>query len=280
MILASHGIIGSQITQFVGLLDAYPNAAAAYSLRLLRSAYTGSAIRVRISTTGNPEYNIGFVDGELDVATLEGYCTGGLNAFVKTLYDQSGNARDATQTTAANQPQIVSSGSVILENGKPAIQSNKKRLFNTSVSTMPPTTDFFVHKPISLAVGVFEAYYDGGVTNDKRGYFGHNNINPPQDVVFDGTILTGNNSTTTEKVASILRNGSSSNFYYNGVLQASGNTGIYTILNGISFGTDYLGVNGSNLYYQEFIRYDSDQSSNRTGIETNIAQFYNISLSS
>ena len=30
------------------LLDSYPNAAVAYSLRKLRSAYTGSAIRVRM----------------------------------------------------------------------------------------------------------------------------------------------------------------------------------------------------------------------------------------
>ena len=59
MILSTHGIVGSQIQSFVGLLDTYPNAAAAYSVRKLRTAYTGSAIRVRRSSD-NAEQNIGF----------------------------------------------------------------------------------------------------------------------------------------------------------------------------------------------------------------------------
>jgi hypothetical protein len=122
MILASHGIIGSQITQFVGLLDTYSGAAAAYSLRRLSGTYSGKAIRVR--RTDLEELDIGFTDlGELDTAALLAFTgTGALdNGFVKTWYDQSGNAQNATQTTALNQPQIVSAGSVILENGKPTI---------------------------------------------------------------------------------------------------------------------------------------------------------------
>ena len=66
MILASHGIIASQIQSFVGLLDLYPSAAAAYSVRKLRAAYTGNAIRVRRSSD-NTEQNIGFdATGNLD----------------------------------------------------------------------------------------------------------------------------------------------------------------------------------------------------------------------
>ena len=43
MIRATIGILASQ-GGFVGLLDTYSGAAAAYSLRLLRSGYTGDAI--------------------------------------------------------------------------------------------------------------------------------------------------------------------------------------------------------------------------------------------
>ena len=106
MILSTHGIVGSQITQFVGLLDTYSGSTAAYSLRLLRTDYTGSAIRVR-RASDNTEQDIGFVNNELDTASLTSFCSG-TNGFVKTWYDQSGNGRDATQSTAANQPQIVS----------------------------------------------------------------------------------------------------------------------------------------------------------------------------
>jgi len=119
MILATHGIVGSQIQSFVGLLDTYPNAAAAYSVRKLRSDYTGSAIRVRRSSD-NTESDIGFSGENLDTTSLSSFCSG-TNGFVTTWYDQSGNANNATQTTAANQPQIVSSGNVILKNTKPTL---------------------------------------------------------------------------------------------------------------------------------------------------------------
>lgn len=102
------------------LLDLYPSAAAAYSVRLLRSAYSGSAIRVRRSSD-NAESDIGFSGGNLDTSALTSFCSG-TNGFVTTWYDQSGNANNATRTTAANQPQIVSSGSVINVNSKPCLQ--------------------------------------------------------------------------------------------------------------------------------------------------------------
>ena len=134
MILSTHGIIGSQIQSFVGLLDTYPNAAAAYSVRKLRAAYTGNAIRVRRSSD-NTESDIGFTAlGNLDTTALTTFCSG-TNGFVTTWYDQSGNANNATQTTAANQPQIVSSGSVINVNSKPCLQFTRSSQQTLSYST-------------------------------------------------------------------------------------------------------------------------------------------------
>ena len=126
------GTIGSKIAQSY-LLDSFPNAAAAYSLRLLRINYTGFAIRVRNSS--NSEADIGFVDNVLDTASLLSHCGSG-NGFVTTWYDQSGNARNAIQTTAANQPQIVSSGSIYLLNSKPTIIANPTQNWSfTAVSS-------------------------------------------------------------------------------------------------------------------------------------------------
>lgn len=139
MILATHGIVGSQIQSFVGLLDLYPNAAAAYSVRKLRTAYTGSAIRVRRSSD-NAESDIGFTAlGNLDTTSLTSFCGAG-NGFVTTWYDQSGNARNATQTTAVNQPQIVSSGSVLTMNSKPCTVFSNSR-FNISSNFWTYTGD-------------------------------------------------------------------------------------------------------------------------------------------
>jgi len=110
------------VPAFTGLLDDYPGAAAAYSVRLLDSTYTGDCIRVR-RASDNTEQDIGFDgNGDLDTGALTSFCTG-TNGFVKTWYDQSGNARDATQTTTANQPKIYdSSTGVLTEHGKPCAQ--------------------------------------------------------------------------------------------------------------------------------------------------------------
>lgn len=112
----------------LALLDAYPNAAAAYSLRKLTTAYTGSAIRVRRSSD-NTEQDIGFTANQLNTSALTTFCGSG-DGFVTTWYDQSGNTRNATQTTAVNQPQIVNSGSVLTENAKPTVSftSTNKRM--------------------------------------------------------------------------------------------------------------------------------------------------------
>jgi hypothetical protein len=99
------------------------NSAAAYSLRKLRSAYTGPAIRVRRSSD-NAEVDIGFtVSGNLDTGTLVAHVGSG-SGFVTTWYDQSGNGRNATQTTAGSQPRIVNAGVLDIANGKPAVRFN------------------------------------------------------------------------------------------------------------------------------------------------------------
>jgi hypothetical protein len=105
---------------FVGVLDTYTGASVAYSVRLLKSDYTGSAIRVRRSSD-NTEQDIGFdAVGNLNETALTDFCGAG-NGFVTTWYDQSGNARNATQSTAANQPQIVASGVINKVNTKPSL---------------------------------------------------------------------------------------------------------------------------------------------------------------
>lgn len=102
-------------------LDAVTGAAAAYGLRLLRTAYAGPAIRVRRSSD-NAESDIGFTAaGDLDTVALLAF-TGAGSGFVTVWYDQSGNARNAVQATAANQPRIVNAGVVDTMGGRPTLR--------------------------------------------------------------------------------------------------------------------------------------------------------------
>lgn len=83
---------------------------AAYSLRNLDSAYSGSAIRVRRSSDST-EQDIGFTLGDLDTAALLTFCGAG-DGFITKWYDQSGNGKDLVQATTSRQPKIVAAGAL------------------------------------------------------------------------------------------------------------------------------------------------------------------------
>jgi hypothetical protein len=68
--------------------------------------------------------------GELDAEALLAFVGTG-NGFVTMWYDQSGNGRNATQTTLVNQPQIVASGAVITMNGRPVVSFDGNDILNT-----------------------------------------------------------------------------------------------------------------------------------------------------
>jgi len=115
MIGTKLGIYSQKGAEIPLLLDLFPNAESAYALDKLRNAYTGSCIRVRRSSD-NAELDIGFVGNNFDTASLLTFVGAG-NGFVSKRYDQSANSFDLLQASAANQPQIVSSGSIVTESG-------------------------------------------------------------------------------------------------------------------------------------------------------------------
>ena len=287
MILATHGIIGSQIVQLTGfLLNDFPNAYAAYSLRKLRAAYTGSAIRVR-RASDNTEQNIGFVNNVLDTSSLTSFCSG-TNGFVTTWYDQSGNGYNPTQLTAANQPQIVSSGSVILENGKPSLQftsaSSQVLNYNGLVYT---TNTLFATSVFSLnsspIFSVILSQNSGGT--GRSSILGVDGSTPRKSAYFfnNGTSYTNLSSgTISDNTQTLMTNYSFSNNYYNALNGSSGNNDItgqsFTPTSALGTG---IGGQPSNANYftgkiQEIVVWNSNQSSSKTGIETNINDFYSI----
>jgi len=118
---AANSITSNFIPEY--LLDIYSNAAFAGALRRLNSDYTNALIEVRRGGDNNV-MEIGYNDiGDLDTDEIIAFANNGDgNAFIKILFDQSGNGRDLSQGTDNKQPQIVSSGSVLTRGGKPAIQ--------------------------------------------------------------------------------------------------------------------------------------------------------------
>ena len=279
MILSTHGIVGSQIASASLLLDLYPSAAVAYSVRKLRTLYTGNAIRVRRSSD-NTETDIGFSGANLDTTALTSFCTGTLG-FVTTWYDQSGNGFNATQTTAANQPQIFFGGSVILEGGKPTLQFDGSNDFftNTSINISQPITMFATAKTTSnVKPSVFT---DSNVSNRfvmYSGGNGDNNGNFAASYDTPGALVLTIPSNTNRNLFYQLANGGSSAFALNANTATTGNNGTNG-LNQLVIGNLRLTL-VPNYYllgnFQELVIYNSNQSSNRTGISNNTNTYYGI----
>ena len=259
------------------LLDLYPNAAAAYSLRKLRSGYTGSAIRVRRSSD-NTEQDIGFTStGDLNTTALTTF-VGANNGFVTTWYDQSGNNRNATQTTQANQPKIVNSGSIYTDSyGKPWIkgyENNSTSLISSAFTNIPQPfsahtvlnyTNLTVPSAYPYAVDLDNTNTNliaAGYYNNHRNYAGANLYNTTQAIT-QKTYLYSSIFNTTNSLFSVNTN------------VVTGNVGTFPAQKITLFNAKNLDA-ALNGYLQEFILYPSNQSANRIGIETNINSYYGI----
>ena len=105
------------VTAIEYILDTFTGATFAYEGRKLSSSST-SAYRVRRSSD-NTEQDIGFVGDELDTASLLSFVgtSGTDNGYVVTFYDQSGNGKHLSNTTASQQPKIVDAGQLVGDNG-------------------------------------------------------------------------------------------------------------------------------------------------------------------
>lgn len=129
------------------LLDLYPGASVAYSLRQLSSSYTGSAIRVRRSSD-NTEQDINFIGGVLDTSALLTFCGAG-NGFITRWYDQSGNLKDNIQSSLSAQPRIVLAGNLETLNSKPAINYPASTFTGTSLENVTAQSIFTVAQVVT-----------------------------------------------------------------------------------------------------------------------------------
>lgn len=260
------------------------SSSAAYSLRKLRNAYTGNAIRVRRSSD-NAEADIGFTtSGDLDTVALLAHCGAG-NGFVTTWYDQSGNARNATQTTAGAQPQIVNNGVLEIANGKPAIRFNGSSMYLGGVSlplsqlTLSSVLNDVTQQgairysigtdtgsPESGGRGIFSSFQFSG--NQSVGYIPDAGV----PVVQTGFLPTIGQSyvvslTTTATESSIRANGGN-----------NGTGGVIT-LNQL-----FIGQRGDDLWYYD--GYNSEtivfpsafSTTNRQTLERNQGAYYGITV--
>jgi hypothetical protein len=274
--------IGDYFTQNTPLLDTYSGAAAAYSLRLLDSTYTGALINVWNGTSYADIYPNVF--GELDTVALAAHC-GSNDGFIRYWYDQSGNSVTVSQTTTANMPKIYDGTTgVVTDNGKPAVLfdgTNDVLFQNTSLYTAGSQRNSFAVVRFDDLVsnnGVFTTDWTPRIAQNLR-----TDADKLYSVIFppsgSPTILTGSFTLSTNQ--SLIESeyaGTDFSLYLNGSLDVTAThaqaiTGACNSSIGTTFANNVGYMTGT---IQEIISYESNQSSNRTNIEDNINTFYNI----
>lgn len=255
------------------LNSTYSGALAAYSFRNLGTSDDEGyyCLMVRRSSD-NALKNIGFSSGVLDETTLTDFCGTG-DGFVVIWYDQSGNNKHAYQTTDSLQPQIVTSGTVITNNGKPALTYKSGGGDNLMIYDRMTTirSVFWVINPYSGTT----TGYNGFILGDSAT---HDFCAPAtaNSKYFDSTYAN-----TYVKNGSLYRNGSAI------TTTATARTNAQQLLSLFTTGnvnsnqiTKDRTLTGRSLdaagALQEIIIFDSDKSADRSTIESDINSFYSI----
>lgn len=242
------------------------------------------------TTTGKPQGNATF---NLGVATLGEFVgnikyssAGVTDAFVVVWYDQSSNGNDAQQLNAASQPKVVNAGFVVAEGKKPAVQFDGSDDV-LSGSSINPTNDLTMITVYNCASGTrFQNLFGQGVgfmgptqTNTDFSYGLNNNLIEPdiQNTNLQAVYLLSASTTRNKQELGELYYSRNANayVYVDGSLGHSVTTPDYPIRN-----AHVLSIGGTlfppNAKIQEAIVYNSDESANRTNIESDINNHYSI----
>ncbi len=254
-------------------LDQYgEDCDAAYSVRKLRTAYAGSAFRVR-RDSDDTEQDIGFdTDGNLDESALTTF-VGSNNGFIVTWYDQTTNGNNATQTSQSRQMRVVTSGTVEKIGTKVAPDAFATRTHyipDTTISVTPPQTTVALIKPDATS-GNF--HFMGENLSGTYRFGGHND----RLFLHGGSLISTTDGAIAQAhmIAAGLCNGASSYIRANGSELATGNTsGNSYNMNAFFGGHNTTSNMRGNM--QEILIYTADKSSDINNIESNINTYFSV----
>ena len=198
------------------------------------------------------------------------------DGYVTTFYDQSTNGNNSTQSTASAQPLIVENGVLVTEGGEAAID------FQTEVSNLS------INHSDLYGQATLDSFYVTNATGDAYIYPSLTNISTTFGMVaaissstqlsagYGSPDFYGNGSQITGTTRTEIRTATSGGqklVSHIGANTESSNWSNYNMNFGNYFNADHYSYTGK---LQEMIFFNADQSVQRTGIEKNINDHFNI----
>jgi hypothetical protein len=261
----------------LGIGRRYGGAVAAFSLRDI-GAEGGRVIRVRRDTGGGAgdDDEEDFSANQITSGALEAFVGSGNTGTVVRWYDQSGNGKDFIATADNFEPTIVSSGTLVTDNGKPAIEFGDIEHFDTDTSVqIVSQAQFFVLNATDQGTGANDLMgtKSGGLyqmrlrsdANDDYQY----RVNG--ESAFFGSVSEGN-----QIILSVDRDDSNNTKLFQDGSQ-TGDTKVGGITDDMI--TERLGKRATSPEefvgkMQEVIFFDGDKSSDRTSITNELNAYY------
>ena len=247
----------------LGIARRFGGSAAAYSLRDI-GAMNGRVVRVRRDSDDTEE---DFSANQVASGALEDFVGSGNDGFVSIWYDQSGNGNNATQASASNQPAIVQNGG-LNSDGVSFDGVNDYMDFTTDLTA--PFWSFIAHRATKNNSAVF------GVTASYDIWLGRRSTGAYIQVVT--SVLSGGSYTDAIVLITDKVNPDGAEIFSNGTSLKSGDNATVNIGSWGRLGSQgQLDTNkflGGNI--KEAVFYTTDKTSDRTEIETEINNHYNI----
>jgi hypothetical protein len=265
-------------TQSCGMFGTNSIADASYSFRKVNACYVGNVVTVR-RASDNATSTFTYATNFVDTSAIKTFI-GASDAFVVTLNDVSGNGYHMTQATNSQQPKIATAGSLIYADGKLAIlfDGSNDILEAGSFTAEMPFSFFAVSKRASanlftiMSIGNSLSLGNANVQNFNSGSQVRASYN--NGVTFYGATVGTANTNLNLCTALFYSNTA---FASNGTSTASTSTTGSLVANTFSLGAIHRsGFIYSDGYFVEAAAYKSDQSSNRTTIESNIKTYYGL----
>jgi hypothetical protein len=273
-------IFGGSYTSFQGLFDLYGGANLGLSLRRLSNSFSGDLLNI-VRANDFHEKSFELIGGVVDILEIEDFLNG--NAGRANFWaDQSGNENHAFQDDFSLMPVISFDGTVIIDDGTPAMLFNGSWMNLTNTITETSNTKIAVARRFEGGGGAIDVHFFGtgtptGVNASAMGIF--NSFGFTYYLTTDKLIF---NSSVARDFEQFILWGSEGNSTLefrkdgNSIYVAPINQTLLNTINKIGVyisNSDYI---TQGAFFKEIIHYPNNQIANVTGIETNINDYYGI----